>query len=161
MAFKSEEELQAYVEWTKREIQGMAEHIRNSDLFQEEVVGHAVWTLPHQLFIGKAWPKSNRDKGYWIISGSDLPADHIELAVAETARDAARHFCMKWQLQSARLMELGAGDAEPGSGDEVDWQKLAAGLEAQAEGLYGLVESEDLWETTEGPLVRPEAGDVT
>jgi hypothetical protein len=154
MAFKSEQELQAYTDWTKSEIQGMAEHIRNSDLFQDDVMGHAVWTLPHQLFIGKAWPKSDRDKGYWIISGCDLPTDHIDVVVAETAREAARHFCMKWQLQSARLADLGAAGAGEEGDDAVDWQTLAAGLEAQAEGLYGLVEREELWETTQGPLVQ-------
>jgi len=154
MAFKNEQELQAYVDWTKSEIQGMAEHVRNSDLFQDEVVGHAVWTLPHQLFIGKAWPKADRDKGYWIISGSDLPTDHIDGAVAETAREAARHFCMKWQLQCGRLSDLAASDTTETGEDDVDWQKLAAGLEAQAEGLYDLVEREDLWEITRGPLVQ-------
>ena len=101
MVFKTEEELQAYTDWTKGQLENMAQHVRNSDLFQDEVMGHAVWTLPHKLFIGKAWSRSDRNRAYWIISGVDIPSDHIDLAVADTAREAARHFVMKWQLQSA------------------------------------------------------------
>jgi hypothetical protein len=162
MAFKSEEELQAYADWAKRELQRMAEHARNSDLFHEEAVGHAVWTLPHRVFIGKVWPKSNRDRAYWVISGSDFPTDHIDASIAESAREAARHFSMKWQLQSARLggMDQHRPDLPK---DDVDWQKISATLQAQAEALYGLVEKEDFWRPTQGPLVDPagEAGTPT
>lgn len=152
MAFKTEEELQAYTEWTKSQLENMAQHVRNSDLFQDEVMGHAVWTLPHKLFIGKAWSRSDRSRAYWIISGVDIPSDHIDLAVADTAREAARHFVMKWQLQSARLEQLGEKGNEPGE-EDVDWQQVAEGLRGQAEGLYGLVEKEEIWRPTEGPLV--------
>ncbi|MGB5211501.1 MAG: DUF4826 family protein [Gammaproteobacteria bacterium] len=152
MAFKNEEELQAYAAWAKEQLQNMAQHVRNSDLIQDEVVGHAVWTLPHQLFIGKAWSQANKSRAYWVISGVDIPSDHIDMAVAESAREAARHFVMKWQLQSARLEKLGSTDADS-SDDDIDWPKVAAGLRGQAEGLYGLVERDDIWELTEGPLV--------
>lgn len=152
MAFKTEEELQAYTEWTKSQLENMAQHVRNSDLFQDEVMGHAVWTLPHKLFIGKAWSRSDRSRAYWIISGVDIPSDHIDLAVADTAREAARHFVMKWQLQSARLEQLGEKGNEPGE-EDVDWQQVAEGLRGQAEGLYGLVDKEEIWRPTEGPLV--------
>lgn len=156
MVFQNQQELDAYAEWAKSQLQGMAEHVSNSDLFHDEVMGHAVWTLPHRLFIGKAWPKSDRNKAYWIISGVDIPTDHIESSVAETAREAARHFSMKWQLQSGRLGSLGQQDAGA-SPDGVEWDKVAARLQAQAEALYDLVEREELWRQTEGPLVSSEA----
>ncbi|MGB5622978.1 MAG: DUF4826 family protein [Gammaproteobacteria bacterium] len=152
MVFKNDEELQAYTDWTKSQLQNMAQHIRNSDLFEDEVMGHAVWTLPHRLFIGKAWSRSDRNRAYWVISGVDIPSDHLELDVAETARDAARHFVMKWQLQSARLEQLGEKGDAPGE-EDVDWRQVANGLRGQAEGLYGLVEKEEIWRPTEGPLV--------
>jgi hypothetical protein len=152
MAFKNEQELQAYAEWAKGQLQNMAQHVRNSDLIQDEVVGHAVWTLPHQLFIGKAWSQGNKNRAYWVISGVDIPSDHIDMEVADTAREAARHFVMKWQLQSARLEQLGS-KGDPLESDDVDWQKVAAGLRGQAEGLYGLAERDEIWELTEGPLV--------
>ena len=147
--FKNQEELNAYSEWAKDQMQGMARHVKNSDLFQEEVVGRAVWTLPHRIFIGKVWPKSDRSQAYWIISGSDLPTDHIEARLAETARDAAKHFCMRWQLQGARLGDMD----EPASGAQVKWGEVAEKLLAQAEGLYGLVEQDDVWLVTQEPLV--------
>ena len=157
MVFQNQDELQAYAEWTRNQINGMADHVRSSDLFHDDVMGHAVWTLPHQLFIGKAWSKGDRKKSYWIISGEQVPTDHIDFSVAKTAREAARHFTMKWQMQSARLEQLGDGSgASTGeASDEIDWVNVASGLQAQAEALYGLVENEDAWKTTEGPLVDP------
>lgn len=155
MVFKDQKELEAYEEWVKSQLREMGDHARSSDLFQEEGVGHAVWTLPHRLFIGRIWPKSDRNRAFWVISGSDIPTDHIESSLAETARDAARHFSLKWQLQGARLGNLDS-KAEPGeAADDVDWQKVAQRLQAQAEGLYALVENEDIWRQTEGPLVEP------
>ena len=131
MAFKSEQELEAYAEWAKGELRGMAEHVRSSDLFHEEVMGHAVWTLPHQVFIGKAWPQTNRNQAYWSISGPQLPTDHIDGGLAESAREAARHFSMKWQLQSGRLGALDQPAGEQPE-DDVDWKKISATLQAQA-----------------------------
>lgn len=156
MTFKNQQELEAYAEWAKAQVRGMGEHARSSDLFQEEAMGHAVWTLPHRLFIGKIWPKSNKARGYWIISGTDIPTDHIESSLAETARDAARHFVMKWQLQSARLEDLG-GQRGGDEASDVDWTEVASRLQAQAEALYGLVEKEEIWSPTEGPLIEPQA----
>ena len=157
MAFQNQEELEAYAEWTKGQLSGMVDHIRSSDLFHDEVMGHAVWTLPHQLFIGKAWSKADKKKSYWIISGDQVPTDHIDSSVAKTAREAAKHFTMKWQMQSVRLEQLGDGTGESTgeSSEEIDWLKVAGGLQAQAEALYGLVENEDAWKMTEGPLVSP------
>ena len=160
MAFKSEQELEAYAEWAKGELRGMAEHVRSSDLFHEEVMGHAVWTLPHQVFIGKAWPQTNRNQAYWVISGPQLPTDHIDGGLAESAREAARHFSMKWQLQSGRLGALDQPAGEQPE-DDVDWKKISATLQAQAEALYGLVENEELWQPTQGPLVDPGEDDET
>jgi hypothetical protein len=157
MAFRNQQELEAFTEWAKGEIRGMGEHARSSELFQGEASGHAVWTLPHRLFIGKIWPKADKSRAYWVISGSDIPTDHIEGPLAESARDAARHFAMKWQLQSARLEDLG-GSAEGGdTARDVNWGQVAERLQAQAEALYGLVEEEDIWTQTEGPLVEPQA----
>jgi hypothetical protein len=157
MAFTNEQELEAFAEWAKGEIRGMGEHARSSDLFQEEAVGHAVWTLPHRLFIGKIWPKSDKTRAFWVISGSDIPTDHIEASLAETAREAAKHFAMKWQLQSARLEDLGSSSAAGDEMQDVNWDQVANRLQVQAEALYGLVEKDDIWVRTEGPLVDPHA----
>jgi len=156
MVFKDQQELDAYAEWVKGQLQGMGDHARSSDLFQEEALGHAVWTLPHRLFIGRIWPKSDKSRAYWVISGIDIPTDHIEASLAETAREAARHFSLKWQLQGGRLGGLDNSD-DISAADEVDWQRVAQRLQAQAEGLYALVENEEIWRQTEGPLIEPDS----
>jgi hypothetical protein len=155
MAFKDQQELEAYAEWVKAELRGMGDHARSSDLFQEEAAGHAVWTLPHRLFIGRIWPKSDKNRAYWVISGIDIPTDHIESSLANTARDAARHFSLKWQLQGSRLGGLDTMGGGGETADDVDWSQVAHRLQAQAEGLYALVEKDEIWVQTEGPLVEP------
>ncbi len=155
MGFQTQEELDAYSEWLKDQMRGMVKHVQDSDLFTEEVMGHAVWTLPHRLFIGKAWPQGDEARSFWIISGEGLPTDHVDGAMAGTARESARHFSMKWQLQSAQLEKLAETGGDKDSG--VDWESVSARLQQQAEGLYQLVEREDMWKTTEGPLVQGNA----
>ena len=60
MAFKNEEELQAFTAWAQEEMQRAAQYARDSDLIHEEIVGRAVWTLPHRVFIGHVRPKSDK-----------------------------------------------------------------------------------------------------
>ena len=39
------------------------------------------------------------------LSTGDLPTDHLVLEVKETARNIARHFSFKWQLQAENLLQ--------------------------------------------------------
>lgn len=152
MAFKNEEELQAFTAWAQEEMQRVAQYTRDSDLIHEEIVGRAVWTLPHRVFIGHVRPKSDKIRSYWVISGSDLPTDHIDKKLAASARDAARHFSYRWQLKCAHLEELGKTNQGHPEG-EADWGSAAARLRAQAEALYSLADNAVLWEQTRGDLV--------
>ncbi|WDE02863.1 DUF4826 family protein [Thalassomonas viridans] len=70
----------------------------------------------------------------WVISG-DLPTDHSSADVAPDARDALRHFSLKWQLQAENLFKAGAAEQN----------KFAELLVSRAEGLYRLYEDEKLW----------------
>lgn len=84
------------------------------------------WMLPQKFFIAELRENSTSPPALWLIGG-DVPCDHVDVALAETPRDAARHFGMKWQLAVAR--EDG-GDPE---------------LEAKAELLLGLAQVDDAW----------------
>ena len=164
-AFKNAEETKAFVEWAREQLIGMGQHVHTSGLITTEPVGRCVWAIPHQLFIGQIWPKADRSAAYWVISGQQVPTDHIERRLAETARDAARHFSLKWQLHSAKLSYLSEeeGDSEAGAtdspalaempaggpesgGEGVAWSEVADTLQRPAETLYALVEQDEVWD---------------
>ncbi|MCH8221723.1 MAG: DUF4826 family protein, partial [Proteobacteria bacterium] len=78
---------------------------------------------------------------------------HIDESLAATPRDAARHFSMKWQLQSSKVANLGEqGDDDGGSPAATDWQQIAGSLQANAEALYTLVERDELWDAEKGSV---------
>ena len=89
------------------------------------------WAFPGQILIGKVRDQGDRTGFYWFIAGM-LPTDCIASSVAPTARDAARHFSLKWQLEAARKGEEG--------------EELAR----QAEGLYELTDQPELWKERVG-----------
>ncbi|MDO6488595.1 DUF4826 family protein [Colwellia sp. 6_MG-2023] len=72
---------------------------------------------------------------YWVICG-DLPSDYNAVNVAGSARDAARHFSLKWQMQAEGLLQTG----------EKEQEKFAQVLISKAEVLYDLVAQDNLWE---------------
>ena len=61
MVFQNQQELDAYAEWAKSQLQGMAEHVSNSDLFHDEVMGHAGAAVRHDsgLIEGASDPRSD------------------------------------------------------------------------------------------------------
>ncbi|WP_286235637.1 DUF4826 family protein [Thalassotalea sediminis] len=72
----------------------------------------------------------------WAISG-DLPTDYSPEVVAQNAREAVRHFSLKWQLQAENLLKDEAEESK----------KLAEHLISRAEGLYQLFDDEKVWQT--------------
>ncbi len=75
-------------------------------------------------------------KKFWVLSG-DLPTDHINFEVAANAREALRHFSLKWQLQSENLLQA----------DIKEQKDFAHLLIGRAEGLYKLCEDDSLWQS--------------
>jgi len=88
-----------------------------------------VWSLPQKVMIGQIRAANERTSFTWVICG-DYPTDHIGSAAATTARDAARHFSLKWQLDAARHTD----------------PSFAAKLTDWAEELYEIVEDDSLWQ---------------
>lgn len=70
----------------------------------------------------------------WVISG-DLPTDHIQAEVANTAREAINNFSMKWQLQAENLLRS----------DQAEQHEFAKMLISRAEGLFQVQADEKLW----------------
>ena len=72
---------------------------------------------------------------YWVICG-DLPTDHNTIDVAPNAREAVRHFSLKWQMQAENLLQ--SGDKEQ--------EQFARLLISRAEGLYDMHQQEKVWQ---------------
>ncbi|MGH6885472.1 MAG: DUF4826 family protein [Geminicoccales bacterium] len=152
MAFRSQAEVEAFQKWAQGQINAMGRHAHTSGLVGTDVTGQMIWAVPHKVFIGKVWPAQDRRSTYWVIAGESLPTDHIAEGLAATPRDAARHFALKWQLESSHLGSMSAPECKAregaeGTRDDVDWTQIAAKLERQAELLYSFVDRDDLWGT--------------
>lgn len=118
--------------WVKETLDCTVKELIAQGLFESVVVeAKPAWAFPGQILIGKIRDKGNQAGFHWFIGGK-LPTDCIASSVALTARDAARHFSLKWQLEAAK---------KGAEGEE---------LARQAEGLYELTDEPDLWKEKVG-----------
>ena len=82
------------------------------------------------------WKLNSLDgKTYWVLCG-DLPSDHSSVEVAPNAREALKHFSLKWQMQAENLLQAKTKEQN-------DFAHLLIG---RAEGLHKLCEDESLWQ---------------
>ena len=72
---------------------------------------------------------------YWVLCG-DLPTDHSSIDVAGTAKEALKHFSLKWLMQAENLLKANTKEQN-------DFAQL---LISRAEGIYNICENEKLWE---------------
>jgi len=113
--------------WGKERLTAAVDELSDKGIVTTPFVeARIVWMLPQELFIAELRESSTSPPALWLIGGDGIPVDHVDVMLADTPRDAARHFGMKWQLQLAREGENAA-------------------LEQKAELLLGLVQSDDAW----------------
>jgi len=72
---------------------------------------------------------------FWVLCG-DLPSDHSGVDVAPNAREALRHFSLKWQMQAENLLQA----------KNEEQNEFAHLLIGRADGLYKLFNDESLWQ---------------
>ena len=77
------------------------------------------------------------DNKCWVLCG-DLPSDHGSIDVAPNAREALRHFSLKWQMQAENLLQA----------KNEEQNKFAQLLIGRADGLYKLFNDESLWQAS-------------
>lgn len=114
------------------------------------------WALPFQVLIGKIRERGQVVGHTWFICGDRIPTDHVHSSKASSAREAARHFALKWQLRAAREQQSysdSAGKWMPGARSAHGKD----GLVAQAEGLYELVMADQLWQEETGSVENTES----
>ncbi len=125
----TEEQQQA---WVRESYQGSTKYLADKGLVTQSVNEKESRYLVPLLAV---WKLNLLDKtSVWVING-DLPTDHVESSVAATAREAIKHFSLKWQLQADNLLKNG----------EKEQEEFANVLIGRAEGLYRISEDEKLW----------------
>jgi hypothetical protein len=72
---------------------------------------------------------------FWVLCG-DLPSDHSSFDIAPNAREALRHFALKWQMQAENLLQA----------KNETQNEFAHLLISRADGLYKLYNDESLWQ---------------
>jgi hypothetical protein len=113
--------------WIKEQLHSAVRQLGEQGVVEGMVVeAKPAWVLPFVLVIGRVREKDQETGFDWFISG-DAPVTNADHSVAETPREAARHFALQWQLRAARQ-----GDA----GEE---------LARKAEALYEIVEDDEFW----------------
>lgn len=116
-------------EWAQDQLNRAAREIGQRGFIDDPLIEvKPYWTLPFSLLLGKARAHGAPVGFKWFICG-EAPLDCIDGVVADTPRDAIRHFAMKWQLQA----------------DKAESPEDSKRLIHLAESLYPLAEDERLW----------------
>lgn len=120
-------------QWVKEQYQMATKYLAAQGLVtQSVVVEESIYLIP----ILSVWKLKVIDGSYyWVICG-DLPSDHNPINAAPTAREAVRHFSLKWQMQAENLLKSGDKEQE-------EFAKL---LISRAEGLYDMYQRENVWD---------------
>ncbi len=122
----------AQQQWVREQYQSATKYLATKGLVTDSVVVEDSRYLVPVLAVWKL--KMLDGTFFWVISG-DLPTDHNAIEVAPNAREAVRHFSLKWQMQAENLLNTGDKEQE-------EFAKL---LISRAEGLYGMHQQEKLW----------------
>lgn len=117
---------EAATAWAKEKLNKSISDLGEANILDAAYVeGRVVWMLPFQMFIAEIRESVSVPPALWVIGG-EVATDHLDVRLAETPREAARHFSLKWQMQAARP------DADAAMADK-------------AEILYSLVEADEVW----------------
>lgn len=131
-------------DWIRQTLDKAVRDISDLGVIPDELVeARPVWTVNGEVMIGQARKANDPSLVFWFISGN-LPTDYISLTAASTARDALRHFSMKWQLDAERYADPATRKAH-GLDESKDWSLLTKKLITKAEQLYAMAETDRLW----------------
>jgi hypothetical protein len=119
-------------QWVKKQYQIATKYLAEKGIITNSV---AVEESRYLVPILALWKLTAMDgKKFWVLCG-DLPSDHSSVDVALNAREAIRHFALKWQMQAENLLQA----------DNEQQKSFAHILISRAEGLYKLYDDENLW----------------
>lgn len=119
-------------QWVKQQYQVATKYLAEKGIVTNSV---AVEDSRYLIPLLAVWKLTSIDgKKFWVLCG-DLPSDHSSVDVAPNAREALRHFALKWQMQAENLLQAN-------NEEQKDFAQLLIG---RAEGLYKLSNDESVW----------------
>ncbi|WP_286267227.1 DUF4826 family protein [Thalassotalea atypica] len=119
--------------WIKEQYQAATKYLATKGIITSTVIleqsrylvpSIAVWLL-----------KDATGQLYWVLS-AQLSTDHVHAETANNAREAMRHFSMKWQLQAENML----------SSEDCKQHEFGQRLVSQADKLYDLYNDDVLWQ---------------
>ena len=120
--------------WVNQTLANSVKALAKRGIVESQLVeAKPAWVFPFSIMIGKVRESTTHAKFLWFANSSELVHFAGE-QVAETARDAARYFAMKWQLDAQKLY------ADKNSDDV-----LADTLSEHSESLLELVANDEFW----------------
>ena len=125
-------------EWTRAQFQKANKFLAEKGIMPNKVYPEESRYLAPFVAIWKIDTKKPTKQTYWVMSG-DLPSDYVEVSVAETARDAVRHFSMMWQMKAENIQRSGL-TKDPAQA------KFAELLVSRAESLYKMQADDSIWQ---------------
>ena len=130
--------------WARRKLEQLVTEVTEMGVIDSHLVeARPAWVKADEIVIGQLRDQGSLTEFLWIIGGT-TPTDCLHSSAAPTARDAARHFSMKWQLEASRLEDPDER-SRLGLDPKVDWSAQAKALVAKAEALYAATEQDQLW----------------
>ena len=131
--------------WIKQQLDSAVRELMGRRIFESVMIeAKPAWVFPFGLLIGMVREQETSSGFDWFISG-DFPTATVHSSVAETARDAARHFALAWQLEAKRLedgISATSDETKPPATSSPEGLQLVE----RAQSLYELVEQDSLWE---------------
>lgn len=132
-------------EWSQAEYARAMRHLLNQGYAETRLLQATSRVLPPLVAVWHFEVKLDGKRSkLWVVSGADLPVDHVAEAMAPNARDALRHFYLTWQLKAAQL-EQRLADNKVDVGNPALQSDYMKSLQRGAERLFQVVNEDRLW----------------
>ena len=133
-------------QWAQAEYARAHSHLSGMGVLNGKITQSESRVLPPLVALWRCSGKlDGKELELWVITGQEIPTDHLAVNVAKDARDAMRHFSMSWHLKAARLEQEAKDQASASSESGELRQNYIKSLTASAERLAQLVETPALW----------------
>ena len=130
-------------DWIKKEHGTVLDYGSRNLLDIAHVIQADSAVLPPIVAVWLVESRINAER-FWVITG-DVPNDHIPGNNAKNARDAIRHFSLRWQLKADRIL-ASFEEADPEKIIDDSKKEFAELLVSRANSLYELSEMEEYWQ---------------